>query len=57
MKSPTRPPGGHDDHPNKEVRLKDHSGKLRLPADVLIVLVTVLATVVLLTAVLLVLSP
>jgi hypothetical protein len=37
------------------VRLKDHNGNLRPPTYVLIALVTALATVVLLTAVLLVL--
>jgi hypothetical protein len=46
--------GGHDDY-TEEVRLKDHHGNLRLPAYVLIALVTALATVVLLTAALLVL--
>jgi hypothetical protein len=51
---PDPPPSGHDDHA-EEVRLKDHSGNLRLPAYVLIALVTALATVLLLTAALLVL--
>jgi hypothetical protein len=51
---PDPAPSGHDDH-TEEVRLKDHNGNLRLPAYVLIALVTALATVVLLTAVLLVL--
>jgi hypothetical protein len=52
---PNPAPSGHDDHPKQEVRLKDHNGNLRLPAYVLVALVTALATVVLLTAVLLVL--
>jgi hypothetical protein len=46
-------PNGQDQH-TKEVRLKDHSGHLRPPTDLLIALVTALATVVLLTAVMLV---
>jgi hypothetical protein len=47
-------PNGQDEY-TKEVRLKDHSGHLRPPAYLLIALVTALATVVLLTAVMLVL--
>jgi hypothetical protein len=40
---------GHDDH-TQEVRLKDHRGKLRLPAYVLIALVIALAAILLLIA-------
>jgi hypothetical protein len=45
---------GQDEH-TEEVRLKDHNGHLRPPAYLLIALVTALATVVLLTAVMVVL--
>jgi hypothetical protein len=47
-------PAGQDDH-TAEVLLKDDSGRLRPPAYLLIALVTALARVVLLTAVMLVL--
>ena len=43
---------GHDDH-SQEVRLRDHRGRLRLPAYILIALVLVVAAIVVLTAVLL----
>jgi hypothetical protein len=47
-------PAGQEDH-TAEVLLKDDSGRLRPPAHLLIALVTALATVVLFTAVMLVL--
>jgi hypothetical protein len=53
---PDPAPSGQERH-TEEVRLKDHSGNLRLPAYVLIALATALATVLLLTAVLLILPP
>jgi hypothetical protein len=43
---------GHDDH-SQEVRLRDHRGRLRLPAYILIALVLAVAAIVVLTAVLL----
>jgi hypothetical protein len=46
--------GDHGDY-TQEIRLKGNRGRLRLPTYVLIALVTALATVLLLTAVLLVL--
>jgi len=47
---PDPAPSGHDnDHP-KEVMLRDHHGKLRLPAYVLIALVIASAAVTLLLA-------
>jgi hypothetical protein len=46
-------PSGQDEH--TEVRLKDHNGRLRPPAYLLIALVTALATAALLIAVTLVL--
>jgi hypothetical protein len=49
---PTRPPAGQEDHTG-EVMLKDHQGRLRLPAYVLIALVVAQATVLLLTVVML----
>ena len=55
--TPDRPPepapSSHDDHPNKVV-LKDHRGRLRLPAYVLIALVIALVAILLLTVALLV---
>jgi hypothetical protein len=51
---PNPAPTGQDDHTVK-VMLKDNSGRLRPPAYLLIALVTAFATVVLLTAVMLVL--
>jgi hypothetical protein len=49
---PDRAPAGQEDH-TSEVMLKDHQGRLRLPAYVLIALVVALATVLLLTVVML----
>jgi hypothetical protein len=49
---PDTAPGGHDDH-TREVMLKDHQGRLRLPAYVLVALVVALATILLLIAVIL----
>jgi len=49
---PDPAPGGHDEH-TREVMLKDHQGRLRLPAYILIALVVALATVLLLIAVIL----
>ena len=46
---------GQEDH-TSEVMLKDHQGRLRLPAYVLIALVVALATVLLLTVVMLLAS-
>jgi hypothetical protein len=51
---PDPAPSGHDNHA-KEVVVKEHRGNLRPLAHILIALVTALATVVLLAAVLLVL--
>jgi len=45
---PDPAPTGHDD-PTNEVLLKDHRGRLRLPAYILIALVTALAAIVVLT--------
>ena len=47
VRSPTRPPNGNNDH-TKEVPLRDHRGRLRLPAYVLIALVVALAAILLL---------
>ena len=47
--SPTRPPNGNNDR-TKEVPLRDHRGRLRLPAYVLIALVVALAAILLLIA-------
>jgi hypothetical protein len=47
---------GHDDH-SQEVRLRDHRGRLRLPAYILIALVLAVAAIVVLTAVLLPIAP
>ena len=44
---PDPAPSGHDDQP-EEVMLKDHRGRLRPPAYVLIALVTALSAVMLL---------
>ena len=41
-------PSGHGD-PRNEVRLRDHRGRLRLPAYILIALVIALAAIVVLT--------
>ena len=49
---PDPAPNGHDDH-SQEVRLRDHRGKLRLPAYILIALVIALAAILLLTVALL----
>ena len=50
---PEPAPSGHDDHTeddhSKEVMLKDHHGRLRLPAYVLIALVIALAAILVLT--------
>jgi len=43
---------GHGDH-SQEVRLRDHRGRLRLPAYIVIALVLAVAAIVVLTAVLL----
>lgn len=45
---PDPAPSSHDD-PTNEVMLKDHRGRLRLPAYILIALVTALAAIVVLT--------
>ena len=45
---PDPAPSGHDD-PSNEVRLRDHRGRLRLPAYILIALVIALAAIVVLT--------
>jgi len=45
---PALAPSGHGD-PTNEVMLKDHRGRLRLPAYILIALVTALAAMVVLT--------
>ena len=52
---PDPAPAGQGDH-TSEVMLKDHQGRLRLPAYVLIALVVALATVLLLTVVMLLAS-
>jgi hypothetical protein len=52
---PEPAPAGREDHTG-EVMLTDHQGKLRLPAYVLIALVVALATVLLLTVVMLLAS-
>ena len=53
---PDRPPepAPTSDDPTQEIRLKDHRGRLRLPAYVLVALVIALAAIVVLTVVLLV---
>jgi hypothetical protein len=48
-----RPPAGDPDDHTGEVMLKDHRGRLRLPAYILIAMGVVLATTMLLTVVLL----
>ena len=53
IEEPDPVPGGPDEHP-REVVLKDHTGRLRLPAYVLIMLAVVLAATVLLAPALLV---
>ena len=45
---PDPAPSGHDD-PTNEVMLRDHRGRLRLPAYILIALVTAFAAIVVLT--------
>lgn len=50
---PDPAPSGRDEHPKKVV-LKDHTGRLRPPAYVLIMMAVVLAATVLLTLALLV---
>jgi hypothetical protein len=47
VSSLSRPPAGHDP---KEVRLKDHRGRLRPPAYILIALVIALGSILLLIA-------
>jgi hypothetical protein len=47
--SPTRPPNGQDDQTN-EVKLRDSSGRLRLPAYILIALVIAVAAILLVAA-------
>jgi hypothetical protein len=49
MSSPTRPPNGHHGQPN-EIKLRDPSGRLRLPAYILIALVIAMAAILLVTA-------
>jgi hypothetical protein len=51
--NPTRPPSSHDNDHTEEVLLRDHRGRLRPPAYILIALVIALAAIFLLIVALL----